>query len=292
MTHVILRWFTKLDGGITVRRVTLLLIAVVVLGSIPSLMAEAVIAFNTRPVSYCPGAGGGCDGSEASLQTILDNAYVGQGVNAATSQQAAGYWMISSGLPGTIGPVITLEVSGIEGTNRLGMFSGPDTSLASFQERLLFLGPAAENNSAVITWDSSANMYVNAGIGVCGTSINCTGPDGQSFITPGSAGYINPFGFGFFLDNPGVPFKYYTTDNINPGDAAQALAFVGTVAGKETWTIAFEDINVNTGGDHDYNDFVFKVESIHPIPEPSFYGLLALGLSGLAWGAHRRRKSA
>jgi hypothetical protein len=226
-------------------------------------------------------------GPEQSLQSVLDAAYPPAGsMNVITSEQTAGMWQISTGLPGTIGPVITLEVTGLAGSNILGLFAGTDSTALSQYD--LFLGPATTGKSAIVTWDNAGNMSVNAGtLGDCGTVVNCTAP-----IAPGGLGYINPFDLGFYLKVGGGPNTYYTADNLNPGGAAQALAFANNPQGG-TWMIAFEDGDVNSGfTDYDYNDFAFKVESIEPIPEPRLISLLCVFMVGLFAVAYRRRKAA
>ncbi|MGC8793320.1 MAG: DUF4114 domain-containing protein, partial [Bryobacteraceae bacterium] len=74
---------------------------------------------------------------------------------------------------------------------------------------------------------------------------------------------------------------------LNPNRAPQVLAFRKT--GSNTWFLAFEDQLVGGGSDQDYNDFVMKVESIVPVPEPA--AILLVGSVLLLVGRRLRARA-
>jgi hypothetical protein len=232
------------------------LLFVMLLATVPLALADPFNPFNTRPVPVNPGP-------ETPLQTILNTECAGC-FNVNTDQQSAGYWRLVS--PGAIAPLIVVEFAGWANSNVVGMFSG--TTVHD-----IFLGTATAPTAALVQWTSSSSGFIYGGSGVN------TGPfSGISYL-----------GLGFYLRPGGAPSTYYyTVDDLNPNHSPQAVAYRHMPS--NTWWIAFEDLLVNGGNsDKDYNDFVLRVESIYPVPEPA--AILLVGSVLLLVGRRLRARA-
>ena len=122
--------------------------------------------------------------------------------------------------------------------------------------------------------------------------------------------------FGFYWQDTTVANKSYTEDSRNiggfgPANNIKALTFLvkdgttltgniaaqmanntaaRTATGNDDWVIAFED---RVNGDFDFNDSVFYIKDIAPVPEPGTMMLLGIGMLGMAiYGKRRMNKEA
>jgi len=235
------------------------LLFVMLLATVPLALADPFNPFNVRPVPI-----GSAPPGEQDLQQIL-NAQCPGCFNVNTDQQSAGYWRLVS--PGAIAPLIVVEFSAWANSNVVGMFSG--TTVHD-----IFLGTATAGTVATVQWTSPSSGFI---YGIPGSGVN-TGPfSGISYL-----------GFGFYLRPQGGTTYYYTVDDLNPSGSPQAVAYRHMPS--NTWWIAFEDLLVNGGNsDGDYNDFVLRVESIYPVPEPA--AILLVGSVLLLVGRRLRARA-
>ncbi len=83
------------------------------------------------------------------------------------------------------------------------------------------------------------------------------------------------------------------TGYANSGLAADWMVTLKS-SGGDSYFIAFEDrvgpLNANGPFDYDFNDYVFEVRGVTPVPEPSTWAMLAAGLLLLAAAMRRRAR--
>lgn len=123
------------------------------------------------------------------------------------------------------------------------------------------------------------------------------------------------FGFALHTTNGGTANTWYSDPSLNSDGADHMLSFYmgDALAGwtvyldnnndgiydendgdttmtfnKNTWLIAWEDLPIGSS-DEDYNDSIFLVSDVRPIPEPLSLLLMGSGLAGLA-ATRKRRK--
>lgn len=264
------------------------IVAVAFILALSAAVAAPINPLNTRPVAI----GSTSDGPAAcaslgivncELQTLLNKLEPGAGFDAVTDQQAAGMWSLGGISPSTI-PVLAIEITANSATQQLGIWSDAnmDTDAAGRALVDIFLGPAtgANNGSpakAALSFDTVTGEL---------TIVQVAGAAGA--VNGGTFSGINVNSFGFFLQPQGdAGVTYYSVDQLNPPGSSQMVAY--RFASANRWTIGFEDQLYLTGGDKDFNDMMFQIESIQPVPEPGTLVLLGMGLVGIVAVYKKRR---
>ncbi len=196
-------------------------------------------------------------------------------VDPVGTQIPAGYFT-NDGSGGMVATFI-VAIAGNRPTNTLGIFNSQGDMIP------IFHGTDTAPTQAMVSFlDNGTVSVMGFGDGV------------QTGSTTGFGG-----SFGFYISGKGG--TYFTDDAMNPGGAPQFLVYQGDGErvklpgfrrgpfGDHEFIFAAEDLAYGKS-DKDFNDFVFMVESITPVPEPATMILTGAGL--LVMGALRRRRAA
>lgn len=80
-----------------------------------------------------------------------------------------------------------------------------------------------------------------------------------------------------------------STLNFNYSNGESGLSSILIV---QTWAKQYEPGGVAIQDSKNFNSFNLGLPGYQPVPEPGFYGVLAIGLAAIVWGTTRRNKRA
>jgi hypothetical protein len=231
-------------------------------------------AFNgNRPLSLPAGGGS----SEASVQSVFD-AVFGSSVIDANDQSNVAIWTEDEA---NVDAYLITTLAG-DTSGHLGIYSFSDPS-----KEFVFL----LSSDGVVGFDIKANgdLYVNNSFELAGFGDDF-GFFWRTNTTDAFTEDSRNTGNGFGNDNNILALTYLIPDGTSADLETAPYNRYGstiTLRGDNDWILAFED-RYAPGSDGDFNDAIFIMEDMRPVPEPATMLLLGSGLLGLA-GIGRRK---
>ncbi len=240
----------------------------------------AVVLGNDRPlpvaISTYTGGGG--------APTLADLAAPYGVSNVNTQQLSYDYFTLPYGTSVAEFSIAFSFFTNASPVQQMGIYNLHDTG----QELILLNGTAPE--SAI----NPRELLVLFNVG--GVAGNIQVLDLSTFtLVSHLEGWSGAYEFGFWATPYGLP-KYYLDDERNteatgPGMASDGTSAYGLVYQATGGYLFAFDYNNSPNSARDFNDLVFKGQSIQPVPEPGTMMLLGSGLIGIAaWGRRRLKK--
>lgn len=215
------------------------------------------------------------DPEEPSLQGVFDETF-GVGVlDAYNDQSNVALWTPAEAQVDSY--LITL-LSSAQGN--LGIYSALTGATYTFT-----LG---SDNAVDFMINNAGDLYVDSSLAITGFGSDF----GFYWATSGLTSYteddMNAVGSGYGLGENILALSYLVVDGTEAYLPLYSGGTTVTLEGNNDWVLAFEDWAASSGGDGDFQDAVFLVEDMNPVPEPMTMLLLGFGLIGLGLA---RRKS-